>query len=177
MGLFSFMGKEYRHLRRYNKILRVLARYGFEDLVAHLDESRLWKWVRRILPKSLYARARSLSKWEKMRLVCEELGPTFVKFGQILSNRPDLLPPPLITELEKLQDRVPPIPGAEAKEVIEKQLGRSVAEVFAAFDETAFASASIAQVHRARLHGGEEVVIKVQRPGIRETIDSDIKAM
>jgi len=171
------MGKEYRHIRRYNKILRVLARYGFEDLVAHLDESRIWKWVRKLIPKSLYARARSLSKWEKMRLVCEELGPTFVKFGQILSNRPDLLPPPLISELEKLQDKVPPIPAAEAKEVIEKQLGRSISEVFAAFDETVLAAASIAQVHRARLHSGEEVVIKVQRPGIRETIDSDIKAM
>ncbi|MFN9392055.1 MAG: ABC1 kinase family protein [Flavobacteriales bacterium] len=177
MGFLSFLGAEYRHIRRYNKILRVLARYGFEDLVAHLDESRIWRWIRRLLPKSFYARARSLSKWEKMRLVCEELGPTFVKFGQILSNRPDLLPPPLIAELEKLQDRVPPIPGREAREVIERQLGRSAAELFASLDEQAFASASIAQVHRARLHTGEEVVIKVQRPGIRETIDSDIRAI
>jgi ubiquinone biosynthesis protein len=177
MGLFSFLGKEYRHVRRYNKILRVLARYGFEDLVAHLDESRFWKWVRKLIPKSLYARARSLSKWEKMRLVCEELGPTFVKFGQILSNRPDLLPAPLILELEQLQDKVPPITGEEARAVIEKQLGKPVGELFAEFGERAFASASIAQVHRARLHSGEEVAIKVQRPGIRETIESDIKAM
>lgn len=164
-------------MRRYNKILRVLARYGFEDLVAHLDERRVWRWVRKLIPKSLYARAKSLTKWEKMRLACEELGPTFVKFGQILSNRPDLLPPPLITELEKLQDKVPPVPGHEVRAVILQQLGRSADELFREFSDKAFASASIAQVHRATLQTGEEVVIKVQRPGIRETIESDINAM
>jgi len=177
MGLLSFLGREYRHMRRYNKILRVLARYGFEDMVAHLDQSRVWKWVRKLIPKSLYARARSLSTWEKMRLICEELGPTFIKFGQILSNRPDLLPPQLILELEKLQDHVPPIPGEEVRAVIQAQLGKPVDELFHEFGENAFASASIAQVHRAVLKTGEEVAIKVQRPGIRETIESDIKAM
>ncbi|MFN5634871.1 MAG: ABC1 kinase family protein [Flavobacteriia bacterium] len=139
--------------------------------------SKRYSFIRRIIPKTTRKNAQKYSKWEKMRLVCEELGPTFVKFGQILSNRPDLLPEELILQLEKLQDNVPPMPSNIAKEVVEEELKNSVDELFAFFEPDAFASASMAQVHRATLHTGEKVAIKVQRPGIKQTILEDIRVM
>ncbi len=139
--------------------------------------SKRYSFIRRIIPKTTRKNAQKYSKWEKMRLVCEELGPTFVKFGQILSNRPDLLPEELILQLEKLQDNVPPMPSQIAQEVIEEELKNSVDQLFAYFETNAFASASMAQVHRATLHTGEKVAIKVQRPGIKQTILEDIRVM
>ncbi|MFI5163878.1 MAG: ABC1 kinase family protein [Bacteroidia bacterium] len=133
--------------------------------------------MKKLIPKSTYEHAMHLSKWEKMRLVCEELGPTFVKFGQILSNRPDLLPADLIKELEKLQDSVPPIQGKIAVQVVEEELKKKTDELFTSFEPEAFASASMAQVHKAMLKSGDKVVLKIQRPGIKEVIESDIKVM
>jgi ubiquinone biosynthesis protein len=112
-----------------------------------------------------------------MRMVCEELGPTYVKFGQLLSNRSDLLPAALIKELEKLQDGVPPVPGNIAQQLVEQELKKNTGELFAWFQPEAFASASMAQVHRATLKTGEQVVLKIQRPGIKEVIEQDIKVM
>lgn len=177
MGLLSYIDNRYNRIRRYNQIISVLLKYGFEDLVSYMEEKKKFGWVKKLIPQSTLDHATHLTKWEKMRLVCEELGPTFVKFGQILSNRPDLLPAELIKELEKLQDSVAPITGAQARQVIETELKRSVNDLFAWFEPEAFASASMAQVHRATLKTGEKVVIKVQRPGIQETISSDIKVM
>ncbi|WP_415190565.1 ABC1 kinase family protein [Psychroserpens sp.] len=117
------------------------------------------------------------TKWEKMRLVCEELGPTFVKFGQIMSNRPDLIPFDLVFELEKLQNNVPPIPENQAKEIVESQLKDKVENLFAWFDPTPYASASMAQVHKVIMKTGERIILKIQRPGIREIIFEDIKVM
>lgn len=120
---------------------------------------------------------------ERLRLALEALGPVFVKLGQALSTRPDLLPPDVAIELAKLQDRVPPFPGAEARAVVEASLGKSVGELFAEFDEVPLASASVAQVHTARLKPtapedpGFPVVVKVIRPGIRTTIEADIRLM
>ena len=125
----------------------------------------------------MHEQALHVSRWEKMRMACEELGPTFIKFGQMLSNRPDLLQADLIKELEKLQDGVPPIDGKLAVEVAEKELGKKVSELFASFECNAFASASMAQVHRAVLKTGEKVVLKIQRPGIKKIIEADIKVM
>jgi ubiquinone biosynthesis protein len=177
MGLFAYLDVKYHYLRRYNQIISVLFKYGFEDLVAYLEENKRFRFIKKFIPKERYEHALKLTKWEKMRLVCEELGPTFVKFGQILSNRPDLLPADLIKELEKLQDSVPPIGGPIASAVVEAELKSKTYELFAWFDPIAFASASIAQVHRATLKTGEQVVLKIQRPGIKEVIDSDIKVM
>jgi ubiquinone biosynthesis protein len=112
-----------------------------------------------------------------MRLVCEELGPTFIKFGQILSNRPDLLPEELIMQFERLQDNVPPLPGEIAREVVERELKGPVDELFAWFEPEAFASASMAQVHKVTLKTGEKVAMKIQRPGIKAIILEDIKVM
>jgi ubiquinone biosynthesis protein len=112
-----------------------------------------------------------------MRLVCEELGPTFIKFGQILSNRPDLVPFELVFELEKLQDNVPPMPVDSAKEVVEEELNDKVENLFAWFEPKPFASASMAQVHKVILKSGKRAALKIQRPGIQDIIFEDIKVM
>jgi len=104
-----------------------------------------------------------------------ELGPTFVKMGQILSTRPDLLPVEFIRELEKLQDHVPPFAPAETEEIIQSELGAPLKEIFKSFEETPLASASLGQVHRAQLADGEDVVVKIQRPRIRKTIEVDLE--
>jgi len=116
---------------------------------------------------------------ERLRLALEELGTVFIKFGQALSTRPDVIPPDIAFELAKLQDRVPPFPTGTARQLIETALGKSIAELFARFDDTPLASASIAQVHTAKLHGdgGMEVIVKVLRPGIEQSIEKDIALM
>ena len=177
MGILNYIDRKYSSIRRYNQIISILLKYGFEDLVVYMDEKKRLRFLKKLIPKTTYEHATHLSKWEKMRLVCEELGPTFVKFGQILSNRPDLLPAELIRELEKLQDGVPPIPGKIAVEVVERELGKRTDELFSTFESEAFASASMAQVHKATLKSGEKVVLKIQRPGIKEVIGGDIKVM
>lgn len=177
MGFFSGIRRRYRSFRRYNQIIRVFVKYGFKDFVAQLIESGSFKWLRRLIPRTTRKRAEMHTKWEKMRHICEELGPTFVKFGQILSNRPDLLPPELIAEFEKLQDRVPPFPAKEARKVVETELKKSVDVLFKTFEPEPFASASMAQVHKAYLISGEKVAVKIQRPGIKETIIEDIRVM
>lgn len=177
MSLFSSIKRKYRSVSRYNQILRVLVKYGFEDLVQHLEERKRFTFLRKLIPKKSRIHAAQFTKWEKMRLVCEELGPTFVKFGQILSNRPDLIPFELVLEFEKLQDNVPPMKKELAKQVIEKELDKSIDELFAWFEPEPFASASMAQVHKATLHSGKRIALKVQRPGIKEIIIEDIKVM
>ena len=177
MAIYTSIRQRYRSFIRYNQILRVFVKYGFEQIVSYMVASKRYSFVRRIIPKTTRKNAQKYSKWEKMRLVCEELGPTFVKFGQILSNRPDLLPEELILQLEKLQDNVPPMPSNIAQGVVEEELKKTVDELFAYFEPEAFASASMAQVHRATLFTGEKVAIKVQRPGIKQTILEDIRVM
>ena len=177
MAIYTSIRQRYRSFIRYNQILRVFVKYGFEQIVSYMVATKRYSFVRRIIPKTTRKNAQKYTKWEKMRLVCEELGPTFVKFGQILSNRPDLLPEELILQLEKLQDNVPPMPSNIAQEVIEEELKKSIDELFAYFEPDAFASASMAQVHRATLFTGEKVAIKVQRPGIKQTILEDIRVM
>lgn len=153
----------------------VLVRHGLDDLIlaTHLFRPlrflrvfMWWNWFRRHAPRG-----------ERIRRALEDLGPIFVKFGQILSTRRDLLPDDIALELARLQDRVPPFPGAQARAIVEKAYGESVDKVFAAFDETPMASASIAQVHAACLHDGHEVVVKVLRPDIAPVIRRDISLM
>lgn len=177
MSLYSDIGKKYKSVSRYNQILKVLVKYGFEDLVQYLEEKKRYTYLQRLIPKASRVSASKYSKWEKMRLVCEELGPTFIKFGQILSNRPDLIPIKLTFELEKLLDNVPPMPENLAKEVVETELKDTVENLFAWFNPAPFASASMAQVHKVTLHNGKRVALKVQRPGIKDIIIEDIKVM
>lgn len=177
MGIISGISRHFRSISRYNQILKVLIKYGFEDLVNYLEENKRFTLVQKLIPKASRRHARQYSKWAKMRLVCEELGPTFVKFGQILSNRPDLVPLELTFELEKLQDCVPPMPEDQARGVVESELKGKVTELFAWFDPKPFASASMAQVHKVTLHSGKRVALKVQRTGIHDIIVEDIKVM
>jgi len=154
------------------RIGRVLLRHRLDSL---LEDTAFGKWLWLLKP---FTPSRSeeadFPRGQRLRLALQELGPIFVKFGQVLSTRRDLLPADIADELAKLRDQVAPFPGAVAKKIVETQLGKPVAELFLDFDETPLASASIAQVHPATLHGGQEVVIKVMRPGIAEQIKADI---
>ena len=151
----------------------VLIRNGLDDLVFRTPLFRPVAFLRYLLPWH-WLRRETRSRGERIRRSLEELGPIFVKFGQILSTRRDLLPDDIALELAHLQDRVPPFPGAQARAIVEQSLGRPVGELFARFDEAPLASASIAQVHGAQLRDGREVVVKVVRPDIVPTIRNDI---
>ena len=132
---------------------------------------------RKAIGKYLKTRRPKISAPAVAKETLEKLGPTYVKFGQFLSIRPDLVPPAYCNEFRKLQDKVPPFSFAHVKRELEKELKREYAEIFSEFDETAVAAASVSQVHRARLRSGEEVAVKVQRPGIRAEMEEDILIM
>jgi ubiquinone biosynthesis protein len=166
-----------RHdLRRYRQILGILVRYGFGDLIGRTRVIYRLRWHTRAAKKRA-GLAADLSTPDRLRLAFEELGPTFIKFGQILSCRPDLLPPEFIKQMSKLQDCVPPFPREEARALIEADLGRPLAEIFQSMDDEPVAAASLAQVYRARTMTGDEVAVKVQRPGIEAVIGADIRIL
>ena len=166
-----------RHWHRYREIVSVFFRYGFGFVFNQLEPD--WHSLRRVL--RLPERKRLLTPPEDLamhfRLALEELGPTFIKFGQILSTRPDLLLPAYIAELSKLQDTVPPASWEMIREVLIRELEREPEQVFATIDPQPMAAASLAQVHAATLPGGHEVVVKVQRPGITAVIDTDLEIL
>jgi ubiquinone biosynthesis protein len=157
-------------------IHRVLVRYGLDDYVRATHLYRPLRFVFWLSPWTWFRRRRG-TRGERLRRALEDLGPIFVKFGQVVSTRRDLLPADIADELAKLQDRVPPFPGEAARARIEEALGRPVAELFRTFDVTPFAAASIAQVHAATLDDGRDVVVKVLRPDMRETIERDLEVL
>lgn len=171
------IGRTYRHMHRYRQILTALFRYGFGDLIDALKVEQYLEIGLQLVSRKRREKIETLSKAVRVRMLLEELGPTFIKIGQILSTRPDLLPQELIAELPRLQDDVPPVEFPEIEAVITEELGRPIDQVFSTFDPEPVAAASIGQVHRARLLGGEEVVVKVQRPNIRRTIEVDLEIM
>jgi ubiquinone biosynthesis protein len=166
-----------RVIGRLLQIQRVLVRHGLDEIILATHLFRPLRFAFYLSPATWFERRKGGTRGERIRLALEELGPIFVKFGQALSTRRDLLPPDIADELAKLQDRVPPFPGSEARAIVERAYGRSVSEVFAQFDETPLAAASIAQVHVAQLHSGEDVVVKVIRPGVRAKIERDLAVM
>jgi ubiquinone biosynthesis protein len=161
-----------RYLRRYRQIAEILADYGFGAALAQFGLSERLNLPRAWRRKK--AAVEELTNARRLRLAIEEMGPTFIKFGQILSTRSDLLPPDYIVELSFLQDRVAPVSWDEARTVLESELGGPVEDFFAAVDPVPIASASLAQVHVATLLNGQEVVIKIQRPNIEATINTDL---
>ena len=162
------------NLSRIRQVAEVLLRYGFEDVVTTTPLRRLVSQARRLSWQRADRQVFETTRWERVRLIIEELGPTFIKLAQAMSNRADLLPQALIDEFEKLQSNVPPFDVVVARQIIEEELGRPISEVFTEFDDVPLGSASIGQVHKARLLTGEEVVVKVQRPGVRDKVRSDL---
>lgn len=169
------LNRRIRHYRRYRQITEAMIRHGFGYLVEQLELFPFIPVRRRFFWRGEPPRALSLGA--RIRMLMESLGPTFVKFGQLLSTRTDVLPPEITEELAKLQDNVPPFPVDQVIALIESETGEPLEASFASFDHEPLAAASIAQVHRAVLHDGSEVVVKVRRPGIDETIATDIEIL
>jgi ubiquinone biosynthesis protein len=164
-------GKAIKHLQRYRQVVGVLTRYGFGEFFSQI---RVWEYIN--IEKKVLHREHQfehIPTAQRLRMALEELGPTFVKLGQMLSTRPDLVPHEYIIELEKLQNRVAPVPTDVIKKVIEAELKKPLDQVFDWFDDTALAAASLAQVHRASIQG-RQVVVKVQRPNISRIIEVDL---
>jgi ubiquinone biosynthesis protein len=166
-----------RVLVRLLQIERVLVRHRLDDFVRATHLYRPLRFVFFISPWTWFQRGSDLSRGARLRLALEELGPIFVKFGQALSTRRDLLPADIADELAKLQDNVPPFPGAIARAMIESSYGAPLDTRLREFQETPLAAASIAQVHAARLADGREVIVKVLRPGMKDTIALDLEVL
>lgn len=171
------IGRTYRHLNRYHRILRVLFKYGFDDLVDRLHIDQYLESGLQMINRKPREQVQRLSRPERLRMVMEELGPTFVKLGQLLSTRPDFIPSEYLTELAKLQDEVPPFSYQYVIEIFKEEMGKKPEDLFSYFDRTPLAAASIGQVHRARLTDNSEVVVKVQRPDIENIIAVDLEIL
>lgn len=161
-------------LLRLINIQRVLVRHGLDEIITATHFLRPLRFLFYLFP-----RAKDVSEpiGKRLRLALIELGPIFIKFGQAVSTRRDLLPPDIADELAELQDKVPPFPAEEAVEILNESYGKSVDDVFSRFDKEPLAAASIAQVHTAALQDGTEVIVKLLRPGVRELIDRDLEVM
>ncbi len=175
---FMQIPRTFRHLKRYREIIYILVKNGLGDLVGRTKVISLgFLRGKKSKDKLKRVRVKQLTIFERIRMAMEDLGPTFVKLGQILSNRPDILPLAFIIELEKLQKDVAPFPFDQANKILEEELKDKKNEFFLEIDPIPLASGSIAQVHKATLRTGEKVVVKIQRPGISKIIETDIEIM
>ncbi|HEY1390892.1 MAG TPA: AarF/UbiB family protein, partial [Ktedonobacterales bacterium] len=159
------------HRQRYRQIVDIIGRHGLGFI---LGEHGPEDWIPFRQAALSSNGARHTTRPEHLRLALEELGPTFIKLGQILSTRGDLLPAPYLDELTKLQDGVPPMASEAVRKTVEEELGRPLEEAFARFEIEPLASASIGQAHLATLHDGAEVVVKLRRPGVVEQVEEDL---
>jgi len=163
-----------RDLPRYRQILTTLVRYGYQDVVSALHLEGIIRPIERV---ALGETVAELDRPRRIRMVCEDLGPTFVKLGQLLSTRPDLLPENYINELALLRDDVRPFPFEQAKTILAQEYGRPLEECFASVDPTPTASASISQVHRAVMFDGRAIALKIRRPEIQKTVNADLEIL
>ncbi|WP_145067364.1 AarF/UbiB family protein [Engelhardtia mirabilis] len=166
-----------RDLGRLQEIASTFARHGLGDVVQRMGLSGPLERAGRALHWSGADQLREMPTHERVRRALEQLGPTFVKFGQLLATRPDLLSPDWITEFERLHQAVTPVPFAELLPQLEEDLGADPRELFEGFDETPLAAGSIGQVHSARLSDGRRVVLKIRRPGIRAKVEADLRLL
>lgn len=166
-------GRFSRHPERYLQLFRIVRKYRLHQLAGHVELAHRYQEAgRKMVGGELHD-----GFAEHLAGALEEMGPCFIKLGQLLSTRPDLLPGPYIEALARLQDRIAPVPFLEVAQIVESELGAPLGEVFASFEPVPLATASIAQVHAATLRSGDEVVVKVQRPGVREQIETDIDVL
>ncbi len=166
-----------RNLIRLLSIHRVLMHHGLDEFVTAVHLYRPLRWLLYFDPGNWFSSRKKGARGERLRLALESLGPIFVKFGQALSTRPDLLPRDIADELARLQDRVPPFRADVARSIVEEAFGKPVEELFSRFDDEPLAAASIAQVHKATLKDGSDVVVKILRPGMQEAIQRDIDVL
>lgn len=164
--------RRYKHFHRYRDVVQTLGKHGFDFLFKQIGLTEFLRG-RKFTPEEELEDSTA----KRLRLAIEELGTTFIKVGQLLSTRPDLIPKEWTVELSKLQDEVPPFSFMDARKQIETELGHTLEDLFYSFEAEPLAAASIGQVHRAVLHGGEEVVVKVQRPDIEEIIKTDLEIL
>jgi ubiquinone biosynthesis protein len=172
----GLIGRTYRHIERYAEILGVLFKYGFDDLIHKARIEHYLDFGRRVFGKQ-DDKLKILSTPQRLRMALEELGPTFIKLGQLLSTRADLLPQEFIDELVKLRDEVPAFPFEESEKILRAELKGDLKEFFQHIDPEPVAAASIGQVHRGRLPDGEDVAVKIQRPGIRRIVEVDLEIL
>jgi len=175
--LFSNVQSKVRVIQRYHQILSTIIKYGFGDWLKGIRAGFYFKLKKKFFRKKIPAHIEKISYQQRIRMICEELGSTFVKFGQSLSMHPEIIPVELAKELEKLQDDVKPLPFSEMEAVIKKELNSSISENFSEFNRIQIASASIAQVYLAKTIDGKKVAVKIQRPNIRDTIKTDINIL
>jgi ubiquinone biosynthesis protein len=169
--------RTYRHINRYRQILGVLFRYGFDELVESMRIGQYLEIGWKLIAREPNPHVERLTTAQRVRHALEDLGPTFVKLGQVLSTRPDLVPPEFALEFSQLQQGVEPFAFKDVRATIEEELGQPPEEIFEQLEEKPLAAASIGQVHRARLRTGEDVVVKVQRPDIESTIEVDLEIL
>jgi len=170
---FAKLKRRYKNINRLREITNALIKYGFDYFVKQLGLTNLISKGGKIL-KLKPSKIAQLPLPIRVRLALEELGPTFVKLGQILSTRPDLIPPDYIKELQKLQDEVPPFAYDQVEQIIKRELGTDIPKIFKLFEQKPFAAASLGQVHQAILEDGDKAVVKVQRPDIEKVIETDL---
>jgi ubiquinone biosynthesis protein len=171
------LGRTYRHLNRYRQILGILFSYGFGEIIELLRIDQYLDIGLQLISKNRGDRIEKLSRSERIRMAIEELGPTYIKLGQVLSTRPDLIPAEFVTELTRLQDNVQPFDFPETEKIILSEFGIPFDALFESLEKTPVASASIAQVYRAESKEGEILAVKVQRPGIKRIIEVDLEIM
>lgn len=168
------LGNKYKNIRRYREIWRVLRKYGFSFIT---DKMSVGSYLDNLFFRESKRLSQEYTPGQRIRMAIEELGPTFIKLGQILSTRYDLLPQDIVKELSNLQDKVKEFDFSIAKPILTQELGLEINDIFAEFDEKPIAAASIGQVYRGKLHSGETVVVKIQRPRVKEIIERDVEIL
>ena len=166
-----------KYINRYREIAMQFSKSGLGFIIEEIGLDRVLSLPKRILLRQQNDEYLEKTYAERIRIFIEEMGTTFIKLGQIASTRADLLPPDLINELEKLQSHVSPFPASDARALIEESLEADIDDIFMIFDDVPVGSASIGQVHRAMLHTGEDVAVKVQRPNIEKTVRTDLEIL
>ncbi len=169
--------KTVKNISRIGEMINILLRFGFDDIIATTSLKKFLPAKKQLTGYGTEESSYDFTRWERIRMVVEELGTTFIKLAQLLSNRPDILPEPLIREFSKLQNNVPPFSTEIAKHIIETETGKPISELFSYFDNRTIGAGSIGQVHRARLIRGEDVVVKIRRPEAEHKVRTDLRLM